>query len=173
MGSPLLIFDVRGVGRQLHMTRNPLLICIGLLTAVLPTTLLFVGVNMLFFVPLVVGLGSVVVGCLRISAAKKRTVTGVGVFLCLAAATCPFALAAYANRSGKPIRIVLPEGYRGRFAIVKDRVKGRSLVFESGAWVFEIPPSGELVVNDDHPFLRLAQNPLHALRRPPRSCDAA
>src|SRR5262249_27643228 len=69
-----------------------------------------------------------------------------------AAAVGPFALAAYANRSGNPIRIVLPVGYRGEFSIVKDRTKGQDLNLQDGVWVFEIPASGVLLVNDDYPF---------------------
>jgi len=136
----------------MRTSRNPLLICVGLLTAVLPTTCLFVGVNVYFFVPLLVGLGCVVVGCFRMPEARKGSATGLGLVLCLAAAVGPFALAAYAHRPGKPIRVVLPRGYRGEFSIVKDRAKGQELRMEGGVWVFEIPAGGVLVVKDDSPF---------------------
>jgi len=81
-------------------TRNPLLVGIGLLTAVVPSSCLFVSVNIYFFVPIVVGLACVVVGCLKMAGAAKRTVTALGLVLCLTSAIGPFALAAYANRSG-------------------------------------------------------------------------
>lgn len=136
----------------MHTTRNPLLVCVGLLTGVLPTTCLFLSVNIYFFVPLVVGLGCVVAGCFRMTEPRKRSATRIGLFLCVAAALGPFVLAAYANRSGYPIRIVVPAGLRGEFSIVKDRVKGQELNLQGGAWVFEIPATGELVVNDDYPF---------------------
>jgi hypothetical protein len=133
-------------------TRNPLLACIGLATAVVPSTCLFVSVNIYFFVPLLVGLASVVVGCLKMAETAKRTATALGLALCLAAAIGPFALAAYANRSGKPIRIVIPAGYRGEFSIEKDRSKGQDLKLQDGVWVFVIPADGRLVVDDDYPF---------------------
>ena len=72
--------------------------------------------------------------------------------LCLAAAIGPFVLGAYANRSGKPIKIVIPAGFRGEFSILKDRAKGQNLRLQDGVWVFEIPATGELIVNDDYPF---------------------
>jgi hypothetical protein len=136
----------------MHTTRNPLLISIGLLTAILPTTCLFMSVNILFFIPLVVGLGGVVAGCFKMSEADKRSTTVIGLFLCVTAAVGPFALAAYANRSGYPIRIVITAGHRGEFSIVKHRGKGEDLRFQDGAWLFEIPANGVLVVNDDYPF---------------------
>jgi hypothetical protein len=134
------------------MKRNPLLICMGLLTAVLPTICLFLSVNIYFFVPLVVGLGCVVVGCVKMPEAGKRPAAAVGLILCLLAAAGPFALAAYANRSGNPIRIVLPAGFRGEFSIVKNRIEGQDLELQDSVWVFEIPASGVLVVKDDYPF---------------------
>jgi hypothetical protein len=133
----------------MHATRNPVLVCFGLLTAVVPTTCLFVSVNIYFFVPLVVGLGCAVVGCLKMPKRGQRAVTLLGVALCLTAAVGPFSLAAYFNRSGLPIRVVLPVGYRGEFSIVKDRTKGQDLKLQDGVWVFEIPAGGVLVVNDD------------------------
>jgi hypothetical protein len=134
------------------MTRDPLLILIGAVTAVLPTTLLFLSVNILFFVPLLVGLGCVFVGCRKSPEAGKESAIHVELILCLAAAIGPFALSAYFNRPGKPVRIVLPEGFRGEFLIVRDREKGQDLKLQDGEWLFEIPASGVLVINDDHPF---------------------
>ena len=136
------------------MTRNPLLILIGAVTAVLPTSLLFLSVNILFFIPLLVGLGCVFFGCRKSPEAGKELATRVGLFLCLTATIGPFALTEYFNRPGKPIKIVLPEGFRGEFSIVKDRQQGQDLKWQDGAWLFEIPASGVLVVNDDYPFYR-------------------
>lgn len=134
------------------MARNSLLVLIGAVTAVLPTTLLFLSLNIFFFVPLFVGLGCVLTGCRKSAEAGKESATHVGLILCIAAAIGPFALAAYYNQSGKPIRIVLPDGFRGDFLIVKDREKGQDLKLQDGEWLFEIPASGVLVINDDHPF---------------------
>lgn len=141
----------------MHATRNPFLVCAGLFTAIVPTVCLFLGVNVLFFVPFLVGLGCALVGCTSFPKSRQQSATTLGLVLCLAAAIGPFALAAYANRSGNPIRVVLPVGYDGEFAIVKDRANGQDLKLRDGAWVFEIPADGELVVNDDSPFYRWHQ----------------
>src|SRR4051812_17496848 len=69
-----------------------------------------------------------------------------GLVLLLALAGC--------NRSGKPIMIVLPDGYRGEFRIVKDSEHGRELVQHNDWWVFDIPEDGTLYVKDDWPFYR-------------------
>ena len=134
--------------------RTPVLVFIGLVSAGVPTYLLYVSLNMLFFVPLTVGLACVVAGCIRIPEARKRSATALGSFLCLAAAVGPFALDAYERRSGKSIKVVLPSGFRGKFSIVKDRTKGRDLKLQNDVWVFEIPACGVLMVNDDSPFYR-------------------
>jgi hypothetical protein len=124
----------------------------GLPTAILPTTCLFLSLNTLFFVPFVVGLVTAVVGCVRIPLRAKQSVTALCAVLCISASTVPFVLRAYAGRSGKPIEIVLPVGYQGEFSIVKDRTKGKELWLHDGAWIFEIPASGVLIVKDDWPF---------------------
>jgi hypothetical protein len=111
-------------------------------------------VNILFFVPLLVGFGCVFVGCRKSSEAGKESAMHVGLILCLAAAIGPFALSAYFNRPGKPVKIVLPEGFRGEFSIIKDREHGQDLKLRDGEWLFEIPAGGVLVVNDDRPFYR-------------------
>ncbi len=133
-------------------TRNPLLICVGTVTAILPTTCLFLGVNLLFVVPLLVGIGCVAAGCVRMPDTKKRSMAHSGLVLCLAAAVVPFVLTAYARRSGYPIKIILPVSYRGEFRIVKDRSRGQSLNLQHGVWVFKIPGDGVLLVKDDYPF---------------------
>jgi hypothetical protein len=136
----------------MSQTTNPLLMTMGLATLLVPSTLLFISVNPLFFVPIVIGLGCAVVGCVRFSDDKKRRHTLVGALMCILASIGPFLLAAYANRSGSPIKFVLAPGYQGEFAIVKDRTNGTDLQFENGMWVFRIPPDGRLLVKDDYPF---------------------
>jgi hypothetical protein len=56
------------------------------------------------------------------------------------------------DSSGKWIVIVLPDGYRGEFRIVKDSEVGKDLVERDGKWVFEIPADGTLRVKDHSPF---------------------
>ena len=137
---------------RVDTTRNPVLIRAGLLTSLLPTVLLFVSVNIYFFVPLVVGIGCVGVGLAKMPTVAKQRATFIGLLLCLVASLGPFALGAYANRSGNPIRIVLPAGFRGEFSIVKDRTKGQDLKLQDDVWVFEMPANGVLIVNDDYPL---------------------
>jgi hypothetical protein len=134
--------------------RNPLLVCFGLLTALFATVLLFKSVNIYFLVMLMVGVGCVVLGRLNMTGAGKRSAaTSIGFVLCLMAVVGPYAWLIYAsNRSGKPIRIILPVGFRGEFSIVKNRAEGQDLKLQDGVWVFEIPAGGVLVVNDDYPF---------------------
>jgi hypothetical protein len=133
-------------------TWNPLLVWIGLLTALLPTTCLFLSVNILFFVPLVIGIGSAAVGCVKMPESVKPRAAAIGLIVCVVASLGPSALAAYFNRPGNPIKIVLPVGFRGEFSIVKNPATGQDLKLEDSVWVFKIPPSGVLVVNDDYPF---------------------
>jgi hypothetical protein len=137
---------------RVRAMRNPALYSMGLFTAVVPTVCLFFSVNMLFFVALVVGLGCVMTGDVEMQATVKRRATLFGLIICMAAAIGPFALAVYENRSGNPIRLVLPVGFRGEFSIVKNHANGQELKLRDGAWVFEIPASGVLVVNDDYPW---------------------
>jgi hypothetical protein len=70
----------------------------------------------------------------------------------IVASIIPVLLLAGCNRSGKPILIVLPDGFTGEFRIVKDSQNGREPVEENGSWVFEIPSDGTLRVKDDRPF---------------------
>src|SRR5260370_27133355 len=65
---------------------NPALCCMGLLTALMPTILLFMSVNIYFFVPLVAGLGCAVTGLVEMRETARRTATAIGLVLCLAAA---------------------------------------------------------------------------------------
>jgi hypothetical protein len=56
------------------------------------------------------------------------------------------------DRSGKPIVIVLPDGFTGEFQIVKDSRTGSEPLEKNGSWVFEIPADGTLRVKGDRPF---------------------
>jgi hypothetical protein len=56
--------------------------------------------------------------------------------------------------SGKPVLLIVPNGFRGEFQVVKDSAQGADPVERNGEWVFEIPPSGVLRVKDDSPFYR-------------------
>src|SRR5262245_21524687 len=56
--------------------------------------------------------------------------------------------------SGKTVLLILPNGFRGEFQVVKDATQGADPVERNGEGVFEIPPSGVLIVKDDRPFYR-------------------
>ncbi len=136
----------------MYATRNPLLVVVGLSTAILPTICLFVSLNLLFPIPLVVGLACALAGTVKNWPATNRAWTAVGLMICLTSAVGPFALRAIGDRPGKPLRIVLPVGYKGEFSIVSDPKNGMQLQFRDGRWVFEIPDSGVLYVSNTHLF---------------------
>jgi hypothetical protein len=136
----------------MHAARNPLLVVIGLTTAVLPTIWLFASLNLLFPIPLVVGLACTLAGMVKNWPATNRTWTVIGLTICLASGIGPFLLRAIADRSGRPVEIVLPVGYQGAFSIVKDSKGGREPELNHGVWMFRIPESGVLKVKKTSPF---------------------
>jgi hypothetical protein len=117
----------------------------GLVTSLVPTALLWLSLNMLFFVPLVVGLGCVAAGRVKRSETGRRRATGLGLVLCLLAAIGPFAVAGYFNRQGAPIRIIVPRDYRGEFLIIEAQ-EGRDPPLRDGECVYVIPKDGRLLV---------------------------
>jgi hypothetical protein len=134
--------------------KSPLLVCAGLLTACLPTLLLLQGINLLFVVPLGVGLFVAALGAMEATPRGEYRRTNVGVALCVLAAIGPFLVTAYMNRSGHPIRIVLPDGYQGHVSIIRNPVLGQDVPFENGRWVFRIPANGILRMKDDSAFFQ-------------------
>jgi hypothetical protein len=56
----------------------------------------------------------------------------------------------------RPIRIILPNDYRGEFSIVKDQ-KGTPYTKTAAYYTFTIPASGELCTPDITPFFRYHQ----------------
>jgi hypothetical protein len=56
----------------------------------------------------------------------------------------------------RPIRIVLPNDYRGEFSIVKDQ-KGTPFTKTAAYYTFTIPASGELRTPNISPFFRFHQ----------------
>jgi len=149
MTSPPLDYATPGKRTGL---RNGILIFVGLLTALVPSTLLFFSLNLYFVVPLIVGVLCAIAGVFRMEVNAKKWATTIGVLLCVVASLGPFLIAAWMNREGLPIKIVIPVGYHGEIRIVKDHTKGQALKEQDGWWVFEIPPSGELDVKETYPF---------------------
>ena len=124
----------------------------GLATAILPSLWLLMSYTYLFVVPLLAGIACAVVGCLSPRLAMNRRTASIFLALCFAAGATPVALALYYDLPGRPIKIVLPVGYRSHFSIIKNRATGQDLEVKGGAYVFEIPARGVLVVTDDSPF---------------------
>jgi hypothetical protein len=53
------------------------------------------------------------------------------------------------DRSGPPVRFVLPEDFRGVFQISVDRAHGSELLKSNGMFVIVVPANGRVVVKDD------------------------
>jgi hypothetical protein len=132
------------------MTRNTFILCVGLFTIIVPSTLLFVSLNMFFYAPVIAGL--ICVFLAGSSVVLSNRIIGWAIIACLLSVVGPFAFAAYCNRNGAPIEIVVPAGFSGEFSIVKDHNKGEDMLWRDGGWHFIIPPSGVLLVKDDYPF---------------------
>ena len=135
------------------MKGSPSLFYAGLFTLIVPTTLLWLSLNILFFLPLVVGLGCVAAGRIKMSETERQRATGLGLVLCLVAAFGPFALAGYLDREGKPIRVIVPRDYRGEFLIIQ-APEGRDLPLRKGEYVCVIPEDGKLLVKSLAAFER-------------------
>ena len=135
-----------------HIAPHVSLVAMGLATAILPSLWLLMSYTYLFVVPLLAGIACAVVGCLSPLLAMNRRTANILLALCFAAGAAPVALALYYELPGRPIKIVLPVGYRSHFSIIKNRATGQDLEVKDGAYVFEIPARGVLVVKDDSPF---------------------
>lgn len=133
--------------------QNRHLTAAGAFTAIVPSLLLFMSVNLLFFVPLLTGALSMLVGWFISDDPSRNKPLRLAILtLCVVATTAPIALSAYFNRTGYPIRVIVHEDFAGNFSIVRHRETGVEPQFEDGHWVFQIPESGSLIVSDDHPF---------------------
>jgi hypothetical protein len=133
--------------------QNRHLILAGAFTAIVPTLLLFLGVNSLFIATLLIGSLSMFIGWFIPSDPTRNNSLRFGMLaLCAVVTVSPFALSAYFERTGYPITIVVPEDFVGDFSIVRHREIGIEPQFEDGHWVFRIPESGSLTISDDHPF---------------------
>jgi len=59
-----------------------------------------------------------------------------------------------AANSGKPIRVVLPNGFNGPFEILVDEEHGADAEVDDGTLVFYVSDHGICSVRDDEPFTR-------------------
>jgi hypothetical protein len=130
--------------------KHPLLI--GLSTAWLLSFFSSLRGNLILFISLPARLGCILIDFLLDLGMKKQRITANGVFVWFTAAIiCVCALPGCADRSGRPVRVILPDGYKGKFSIIKDKA-GEDLIAEDGCWVFRIPASGVLRIKDNSPF---------------------
>jgi hypothetical protein len=131
-------------------------IAIGLLTATIPTIVLFQAVTFSFIVPLVGGIFCIGLGvvAIRSEGALLRHVGGYAGIIMLITIGVPFGMIACDSRSGYPIVMVVPEGYKGPVKLVLDRKRGVDVPLEDGKYTYHVPRSGTLLIKDDSPFLR-------------------
>ena len=130
------------------MKRDHLLLGIGIFTLVIPSAYLFFAVTYLFLVPLLAGLFSVVLAFAPKS--KRRRMIGIGA--CIIAIFGVFGLIMYSNRSGTPIKLVVPDGFVGELTIRFDEVNGTPPIKDDGFWVYRLGDDGTLLTSDDSPF---------------------
>ena len=57
------------------------------------------------------------------------------------------------DRSGPPVRFVLPEGFRGVLEVFLDKANGNEVVKSNGTFVVAVPTNGRVAVKSDE-FLR-------------------
>jgi hypothetical protein len=131
--------------------RNRLLLGLGAATAVVPAALLFLQVNLLCFVPLVVG---ALVFCLGLRKTGHSWIVPPAIVLAACAWIGPFFLTDYLNRPGDAVKLIVPAGFHGKIEIIRDRKDGEDLKHIGRTFVFAIPPSGVLRVKETYPFHR-------------------
>lgn len=130
------------------------LVALGIATAIVPTGILFAGVNLLFPIPFLLGI--VVIGAgLAGRAGKNAKISAL--VLAAVAWIGPFALTAYLNRSGPPIEFVIPVGFQGPIEVVRDRSHGDELTYEHGRYVITVPASGVVRLRVEPPVYRWHQ----------------
>ncbi len=129
-------------------------IVIGVLTATIPTCLLFQAVTYLFVVPLALGVPSISFGvaALQRSSALGIVAAGMSLVLLVVAIAVPYGLIAYHNRTGYPIVLVIRDNYRGPVRLVLDRERGVVVPLRGGVYEYRIPADGRLLIRDDEPF---------------------
>src|SRR5258706_12960776 len=129
------------------------LVLIGVVAFVVSSVMWVMTWQVFFAIPLLVGLACMIAGQIHLNPSARRLSIRIGLASLLIAFVVAFGLITYANRlEGSPVKIIVPDGYKGKFWIVIDKVKGQTPSLVNGIWVFEIPPSGTLLINDDGPL---------------------
>ena len=129
------------------------LLAVGVLTALIPTTLLFFALTYLFIFTFFAGVAAVV---LSMWPAKKiRRI--IGISLCAASTLGSFGLLAYASSSGSPVKLIVPNDFVGEIKILEDVKLGKPPLKEDGYWVYRINDDGTLITTSSKPFRRWHQ----------------
>lgn len=133
--------------------RDGILLSIGLLTAVIPTVLLFMSVTYLFAATLATGIVATVLGFSNPS--KVRRISGISV--CTLSVVGSFGLIAYASSSGYPIKPIIPNDFTGEIRIHLDEQNGTPPERTEDYWVYRIGDDGALLTTNVKPFYRWHQ----------------
>jgi hypothetical protein len=131
-------------------------VIIGLWTATGPTFLLWQAVSLLFLVPLTLGLVIIVLGVLAIRSDARywRHLGWISAILLAMAVIIPCGLILDAERSGYPIVLVIPDGYRGPVRLTIDKKNGVEIPRHDGRYTYPIHQDGTLVIKDASSFYR-------------------
>ena len=129
-------------------------VVIGVLTAAIPTFVLFQAVTYLFVVPLVLGIVCILLGTATIRSDGEfgEYVGWIAFVLMLTAVFIPFGLIAYEDRPGPPIVLVVPVGHRGPVTLIINWQHGVDIPLKDGKYIYHVPESGKLLIKDGSPF---------------------
>jgi hypothetical protein len=131
--------------------KNSFLLGLGAATAVIPTAILFLCVNVLLFVPLIIG---VVVSYFRLRKSNTTSIDLAAFELVTFAWIGPFQITEHLSRPGPPVLFVVPSGFRGPIEVIKDRKQGEDLHFEHGMYRIAMPATGLVRLRDTSAFHR-------------------
>jgi hypothetical protein len=141
-----------GMGQ--NQNQGVIAVGLGLATAIIPTAILFLMLNLLFWIPLAVGLVFVVLGIrsiLKDSWLSQRVGWfALGSMILVVGGT--FGITAYLDRSGPPVVIIVPNGFRGPIKLSVDSKNGAEIPLADGRYTVRIPASGHLVIKSADPF---------------------
>jgi hypothetical protein len=121
-----------------NTTSATVAVIVGVLTTLIPTTVLFLAVTYLFVIPLMAGIICILLGVVgfRTDSPLGRHAGWLAVLLMFVAVGVPFGLITYHNRSGNPIVLVIPAGYRGPIRLVIDRAGGAEIPLQNGRYTY-------------------------------------